>query len=330
MQPKHKSPVKKRKVDRLQVFLIALSVAIIMYLVLTYNIKEAIDSIIHIKPMFLVLILGAWILFSITKFLPWFYVTYRLKIKIPLRDSLPISLIFFGLEAIPSGMAQLLPLRELDKFKKHGRKFSFSIILSLNMTSALTLIAITMITSILVSKFVVYLIAIFVTLYVLSSLLRFDFFHRFVEWVAQCLKVDEGSLGKHIHPYLKKLRENRNLMSQKNIISEMILFVPTILSEALILYLILLAFNQTLSFIATVFVFSFSFMLATISFVFVAGFGPADLSMIALMLAFGVPGVIAISSLLLFRFFNTVLYILTAYVYFYIYRFFNRNKEYII
>ncbi len=327
MKTRHAGRKDKKKVDKVRLVLFAIAGVVIAYFVLTYNIGAAINEIMHIKLVFLLMILGAWTLFSVTKFLPWFYVMHRLQIKIPLRDSLPISLIFFGLEMVPSGVAQFLPLRELDKFKKNGRRLSFSIILSLNMTGALTLIAITLITSILVSRFVVYLIAIFVVAYLIASLLRFDIFHRFIEWVAHSLKVDKRTIGKYIHPYLKKLRDNRNLMSQKNIVTEMFLFVPTILSEALILYFILLAFSQTISFITTVFIFSFSFAVATMSFVFVAGFGPADLSMITLMLAFGVPGVIAISSLLLFRFFNTMLYIMTAYVYFYIYKFFSRNRK---
>ena len=309
---------KKGKMDKLQIFLVFVAAAVIAFLVLTYNINGAIEAILHIKIIFLLEIFIVWVAFSLTKFLPWFYVMHRLKIKIPFKNSLPMSLVFFGLEMIPSGIAQFLPLRNLDRFKKGSKKMSFSIVLSLNATGALTLMAIALISSILVSRFVVYIIAVFAVPYVIFSLLRFDLFHEVIEKAIKRFKIDENRITKPIEGYLKKLRQNRGLMSQKNIMTEMLLFVPTILLEALIFYLVLLAFNQSLSFLSAVFIFSFSYTLASMSFVFIAGFGPADISMIGLSTLFGVPGVIAVSSLLLFRFFNTILYILTAYVYFYI------------
>ena len=72
------------------------------------------------------------------------------------------------------------------------------------------------------------------------------------------------------------------------------------------------AFNVNISLLAGIFIFTVSVTIGGISFL-PAGMGVEDISLVALMVLFNVPGVLALASLIIFRFLNTLMVILVGY-----------------
>ena len=80
----------------------------------------------------------------------------------------------------------------------------------------------------------------------------------------------------------------------------------------MLLVFILAAFNVNISLLAGIFIFTVSVTIGGISFL-PAGMGVEDISLVALMVLFNVPGVLALASLIIFRFLNTLMVILVGY-----------------
>jgi uncharacterized protein (TIRG00374 family) len=110
--------------------------------------------------------------------------------------------------------------------------------------------------------------------------------------------------------YLNVLRKTRSFLSQRDILIETLAFLPALFFENLIIYFTLIAFNQNISIFSVIFFFSIADIIGIISFLPLA-IGALDISFVGFLTGLGVPGIIALSTLLIYRFFmNLILPIL--------------------
>jgi uncharacterized protein (TIRG00374 family) len=221
---------------------------------------------------------------------------------------------FFGMGIIPSSVAQYIPLRHLSNFKKNAQFFSLSIILALGATSGLALLFMTTIAAIFVSKYITYLIALLAATYLLTSLIGMRRTQNLLlTFVNKILNPKKHKLFRFAVKYIEGLKKHSAFLTQKDILSETMLFLPSLFFEAVMLFFILLAFNQNLSIVAVLFIFGVAVELGNISFL-PGGLGVTDTSLVSLLLVFGTPGAVARTATVLFRFFNMLLVFVVSYI----------------
>ncbi len=293
--------------------LIALLVIFLLYFLFTYNLSQAIRDLERINLNFVPYIVLAWVLFTALKFLPWELTLKKARIKLPLLKSFLLMYAFFGLGMGSAGIGQFIPLRKLDNFKKNARFFSVSIMIFLGTTGGISAIFLALISSILLSKFILYFLFIFAAAYIFITILGFESpYKKFIATIKNNKRLKASKSIKKGLKYIEGMRKQRSLMAQRYIISGMLLFIPSLISEALLLVFILAAFNVNISLLAGIFIFTVSVTIGGISFL-PAGMGVEDISLVALMVLFNVPGVLALASLIIFRFLNTLMVILVGY-----------------
>ena len=295
------------------VVLIILAV-FLLYFLLNYNLSEAIRDLEKINLMYLPYIVLAWVLFTALKFLPWELTLKKVKVKLPLIKSFLFMYAFFGLGMGSAGVGQLIPLRKLDKFKKNARFFSVSIMVFLGTAGGMGAILLALISSILLSKFILYLLFIFALAYIFITILGFESpYKKLIALINSNKRIKASKMIKKGLKYLEGMRKQRGLMAQRYFISGMLLFIPSLIAESLLLVFILAAFNVSISLLTGIFIFTVSVTIGGIS-MLPAGIGTEDISLVALMLIFNVPGVLALASLIIFRLFNTFLVTIAGYL----------------
>jgi uncharacterized protein (TIRG00374 family) len=294
--------------------LIALLVIFLLYFLFTYNLGQAIKDLGRIKLGMIPDIIIAWILFTALKFLPWELTLKKVRIKLPLIKSFLLMYAFFGLGMGSAGIGQFIPLRKLDNFKKNARFFSMSIMIFLGTTGGMSAILLALVSSILLSKFILYLLFIFALSYIFITILGFESPYKKLtalvnnrKWLRASKTIKKGL------KYLEGMRKQRGLMAQRYFISGMFLFIPSLIAESLLLVFILAAFNVNISLLTGIFIFTVSVTIGGIS-MLPAGIGTEDVSLVALMVIFNVPGVLALASLIIFRLFNTFLVTIAGYL----------------
>ncbi|MDP8012550.1 MAG: flippase-like domain-containing protein, partial [Nanoarchaeota archaeon] len=194
--------------------------------------------------------------------------------------------------------------------KKNARFFSGSILLSTSLVGTLALSIIMLVSAIIISKYIDYAVIFVLVFYVLSSLLGFNFTFK---WLINYLKHRNGKASKGLLNYIQTLSKFRGVFSQRYILLMLLAFLPTLILEGSLIYFILVAENQSISFIAALFIFSFSDLIGLIT-LSPSGIGSMDAVLILLLLAEGVPGAVTISTDLLFRLFQFFLPALQGYL----------------
>lgn len=297
----------------LETLVLILGVVAIVILISIYDLNGTLQSFSNLDPFYFLLALVAFFLFASLKIFPWLFVLRQLNLRMSFMQHLMLMYGFFGMGVLPSSIGQIFPLRYLDRFKKGARFFTLGIILTLGATGVLAVILLTLIASILVSQFVVYTIALFAILYAFVSLIGLKRLNKSIRHLAnRFLKPNKHKIFRPLVRYINDLKKHDAFLSQKDILSEIGLFIPSLLAEAAMLYFILMALSQHVSFISVLFVFGVSVTVGNLSFL-PAGLGATDTSMVALLLVFGAPGVIAIAATIIFRFLNTFAVFLLGY-----------------
>ncbi|MCW1294138.1 MAG: lysylphosphatidylglycerol synthase transmembrane domain-containing protein [Candidatus Parvarchaeota archaeon] len=289
-----------RRLLNLNNITLIIGIALLIWLISEYNFGAAIREMQNARPIFLIYAFIAFLIFPLLKFIPWYYVIRKLGIKLRKTISLLTMYAYFGLGIIPAAAGQLILLKGLERFKKRYKYFSGNIVISLTLTDFLSVSIIALLTAIIVSKYVAYTIAVVAVAYVIASILGLN---RTNDLILRAVR-RFGPL-KRFTKYVETMR-NRSVLSQKDILYEMITFFPTIIAEGSLIFFILLALNQNVSLAMSLFIFSFSAMVGSISMI-PFGIGSMDAVIIALLLTNGVPGVISISTVVIFRIFNTIL-----------------------
>ncbi len=302
----------QKKVEN-TVLLIILAI-FLLYFLLNYNLSQAIKDLGKINLAYIPYILIAWVLFTALKFLPWELTLKKVKVKMPLIKSFLFMYAFFGLGMGSAGVGQLIPLRKLDKFKKDARFFSVSIMVFLGTTGGMGAILLALISSVLLSKFILYLLFIFALAYIFITILGFESpYKKLTALINSRKRMKASKMIKKGLKYIEGMRKQRGLMAQRYFISGMLLFIPSLIAEALLLVFILAAFNVNISLLTGIFIFTVSVTIGGIS-MLPAGIGTEDISLVALMVLFNVPGVLALASLIIFRLFNTFLVTIAGYL----------------
>ncbi|MGC8533335.1 MAG: lysylphosphatidylglycerol synthase transmembrane domain-containing protein [Candidatus Parvarchaeum sp.] len=294
--------------------LLVILVIFLLYFLLNYNLSQAIKDLGKINLTYIPYIVLAWLMFTSLKFLPWELTLKKVKVKMPLIKSFLFMYAFFGLGMGSAGVGQLIPLRKLDKFKKDARFFSVSIMLFLGTTGSMAAILLALISSVLLSKFILYLLFIFALGYIFITILGFESpYKKLVSVINNRKRIRTSKMVKRGLKYIEGMRKQRGLMAQRYFISGMLLFIPSLISEALLLVFILAAFNVNISILTGIFIFTVSVTIGGLS-MLPAGIGTEDISLVALMVLFNVPGVLALASLIIFRLFNTFLVTIAGYL----------------
>ncbi len=301
----------QKKVEN--IILAVILLIFILYFVLTYNISQALKDISRLDINYIPYIFLAWILFTALKFLPWKLTMYRIGVKMPLVKSVLMMYAFFGLGMGSAGIGQFIPLRGLDKFKKNARFSSISIMIFLGTTGGMAAIIMALVSSIILSKFILYLLFIFAFAYVFLTILGFESpYTKLTAFIKTHKRIKQLKGIKPALNYIEGMRKQRSLMAQRYFLLGTVSFIPSIIFEALLLGFILASFNVVLSVWAVIFIFTVGVTVGNIS-MLPAGIGTEDVSLIALMLIFNVPGILAIASLIIFRFLNTFMVVLAGY-----------------
>ena len=102
--------------------------------------------------------------------------------------------------------------------------------------------------------------------------------------------------------YLDVLKKTRSFLSQKDIIAETLAFLPALFFENLIIYFTLVAFDQNISIFSVIFFFSIADIIGMAS-LLPLGIGALDISFVGFLTGLGAPGIVALSTLLVYRFF---------------------------
>lgn len=289
-------------------------VVFLLYFLLNYNLPQAINDLGRIRISYIPYILLAWVLFTALKFLPWELTLKKVNVKLPIIKSFLIMYAFFGLGMGGAGVGQFIPLRKLDNFKKDARFFSVSIMIFLGTAGGMSAILLALVSSILLSKFILYLLFIFAVSYVFITILGFESPYKKLTSLVNNRKWAKASKTiKKGLKYLEGMRKQRGLMAQRYFISGMFLFIPSLIAESLLLVFILAAFNVNISLLTGIFIFTVSVTIGGIS-MLPAGIGTEDVSLVAFMVIFNVPGVLALASLIIFRLFNTFLVTIVGYL----------------
>ena len=140
----------------IELALMIVSIIVIVLLVGIYNIKGAFEALRHAQLVFFGFAVLAFVLFTLAKFLPWTYFVRKLNLKeMSIYQSMLMMYAFFGMGMVMTGVAQLLPLKYLDRFRKNARFSSFSMFIAINGTAALSGVAIALVSSILISTYIV-------------------------------------------------------------------------------------------------------------------------------------------------------------------------------
>jgi uncharacterized membrane protein YbhN (UPF0104 family) len=296
------------------IILIGILAAFLFYFVFTYNIGQALKDIREINLTYIPYIILAWVLFTGLKFFPWLLTIRRIKVKIPIIHSFLMMYSFFGLGMGSAGIGQFIPLRSLDKYQKNARFFSVSIMIFMGATGGMAAIIIALVSSIILSKFIIYMLFVFAAAYVFLTILGFESpYKMLINFIKNHKKLKRVRGIKSALDYIEGMRRQRSLMAQRYFLLGTFSFIPSIIFEALLLGFILSAFNVFVSFWGIMFIFTVAVTIGSISMV-PAGIGTEDISLIALMLIFNVPGILAITSLIIFRFLNTFLVVIVGYL----------------
>ncbi len=303
----------------IELALMLVSIAVIVLLVGVYNIKGAFEALRHAQLIFFAFAVMSFVLFTLAKFIPWTYFVRKLHLKqMSVYQSILMMYAFFGMGMVMTGAAQLLPLRYLDRFRKNARFSSFSMFIAINGTAALSGVAIALISSILISTYVVYLFAVFAVFYAMASLLGIKWTSETLQkYISKKARKSRSKTFKTLSGYVNGLMKYRNFLSQKSLITGILFFSPSILLEGSVLFFVLSGFGQSLPFIDAIFIFTVAVTIGAVSFL-PLGIGTMDGTMLAFLLIFGVPGIIAISTVIIFRILNTVLVGITGYACFFI------------
>jgi uncharacterized membrane protein YbhN (UPF0104 family) len=302
----------QKKIENM--ILIIILVVFIFYFLINYNLSQAIKDIERIDIGKISYIVLAWFLFTASKFLPWTLALKKIKVKLPIIKSFLMMYAFFGIGASSAGIGQLIPLRGLDKFKKNARFSSLGVMFFMGTTGGLAAIILALTSSILLSKFIFYLLFIFAAAYVFMTILGFESPYRKLKGVLKHYKrLKKSKTVKTLINYIDGMRKQRGLMSQRYFLAGTVLFIPSIVFESLLLIFILSAFNVNISILAGIFIFTISVTIGNLS-LLPSGLGTEDISLIALMLIFNVPGVLALAALLIFRVMNTLIVIIAGYM----------------
>ncbi len=293
--------------------IVAILIILLLYFVLNYNLPEAAKDISRIRLVYIPYLILVWIAFTSTKIFPWSLVIRKIGVKMSLLKSFLMMYAFFGVGSTSIAIGQLIPLRELEKFKKNSKFFSFTIIFFVGVTSGIAALVMAVVSSIILSRFIIYLLFALSALYVFTSLLSFETpYNKLKDVLNHYKKIRRSKFAKTAMKYINGMKTQRGMMSQKYLISGTALFIPSIIFESLLLVLILASFNVNLSIFMGIFIFTVAVSIGNASGL-PSGVGLEDISLIALMLLFGVPGVLALSTLLIFRFLNTFLVIMAGY-----------------
>lgn len=293
------------------ILLIVIAIAVVLVLS-TFNFSSAFSATGQLRTVYFLVALCFWFLFTLSKFLPWRAVLKDLDIKIPPRKNILMLYSFFGLGFLP-GVGQIGVLRYLDRFKKNGRLLSLELMLSLNFSGGLAGIALAIAASVFVSLYAIYLIPLFIVSYLSLFLLGKDtVYRRLNKGVKRYLRPDKFHFINSLMRYLYSLRKNRRLLSWKRVSVGMFLFLPSVLLEATMFFFIVLALNQSLSFISVLLVFTVSITLGAFSSL-PGGIGPTEASMFGLLVLFGVGSAAALSIIVVFRLLDTLLVLLVGY-----------------
>lgn len=289
-----------RKTLDLNSVTIIIGVALLIWLISEYNFGAAIKEIQNAKPVFLIYASLAFLIFPLLKFIPWYYVTKRLDIKLRRVINLLTMYAYFGLGIIPAAAGQFALLKGLERFKKRYKYLSGNIMISLTLTNFLSLSIIALLTAIIVSRYVAYTIAVAAVAYIIASILGLNKTNDLILKTVKRFKV-----LRRFARYIEMMK-TQSLLSQRDILYEVLAFFPTIIVEGSLIFFILLALNQNISFAMSIFIFSFSGVVGSISMI-PFGIGSMDAAIVALLLANYVPGIISISVIVIFRLFNTIL-----------------------
>jgi hypothetical protein len=237
----------------------------------------------------------------------------KVEVKMGILRSLLMMQAFFDLSMLPV-IFQFISLKYLNRFKKGAQFFSGSIIISMGLTGFLGLTFMALFTSIFVSSYIPYMIALIVVFYLLVSSIGHDAvldkISSFIKRINRRLKSKFINLGLK---YITNLKRTRSFLSQRDIIIETASFIPMLFFENAMLYFTLLAFNQTVSIFNVIFFFSLADIIGILSFLPLS-IGALDLSFIGFMAALGVPGVIGLSTILIYRLFMNVIMPVFGYI----------------
>ncbi len=299
---------------------------LLVILIIIYNLNTAIMAILQLKSFYIVFAVLAFLAYAVSRYLPWIYLIRKTGVKMGILRSFLMMQAYFNLAFLPI-LLQFVSLKYLDKFKKNARLFSGSIMISTGTTAFLAIIFMALITSLSVSAYIPYLVALVAAVYLLMSVLgREALMRRALKWVNKLNHRLKSHLIKSGMRYLAMLKKTRAFLSQKDIAFETLLFMPTLLFEDLLVYFLLLAFNQHLSIFTVIFFFSLSDIIGLIS-LLPLGIGALDISFIGFMAALGVPGAIALSTMLIYRLFINIILPIFGYMCLVGLRFLTRRKS---
>ncbi len=301
------------KIRSLETIILIIGAIAILLIISEYDINGTLKAIASLNVADLSAALLMLFLFTFAKILPWSYILRKIKLKMPLSQSIAMMYAFFGLGIIPTSIGQFLPLRYLDRYQKDARFFSLGIILALNATAALALALLGLLAAIQLSQYVAYLLALFAVYYIILSLLGFRPINRRLPGVIKrLLKPKKHPVFRSVVRYVNDIQKHNTFLSQQDILSEMVLFIPSLLAEAAMLFFIFSALGQNISIISAIFIFAVSVTIGNLSFL-PSGIGATDTALVALAILFGAPGAIAILAAIVFRFLNTLIVVLLGY-----------------
>ncbi len=283
-----------------------IGIIFILVLILSYNLSGAIAAFSHLKPVYVLLAACAFIAYVLLRYLPWAYLIRKIEVKIGSLHSFLAMQAFFNLGVVPL-VFQVIPFEYLERLKKNIRFFSGSMILSTDIAGFFAIICLTVIVSIFISAYIPYLIALLAVVYLIMSLLgKRSLMKRAINSLKKLDLRLKSKIIKAGLRYFQTLKKTRAFLSQKDILFETLAFMPSLIAENLIVYLILVAFNQNVSFFQVLFFFCLADIIGMLSLIPLS-MGSLDISFIGFMAALGVPGAIALSTILIYRFFMNMI-----------------------
>lgn len=294
--------------------LVALTIGVVLLVILisSYNFGGAIRALVQLKSVYFLTAILAFIAYTLLRYLPWAYIMRRVRIRMGILHSFLMMQAYFNLAMLPL-IYQFISLKHLSRFKKNAHLFSGSIIISTGLTGFLGLVFMALFASFFVSVFIPYVIALAIVLYLSMSFLGRD---RFVGRVISFIRsLNRRFKSKLIHAglgYLENIRKTGAFLSQKDILVETASYFPLLICENLFVYFLLLAFDQHVSLFGVIFFFSLADMIGLLS-LLPLSLGSLDLSFIAFMTIIGVPGVIGLSVILIYRLFMNIILPLFGY-----------------
>ncbi len=285
---------------------LAIGIIVILALILTYNFSGAIQAFSHLKPIYVLLAIAAFIAYVVLRYLPWAYLIRQTELKAGLLHSFLAMQAFFDLGMIPV-VFQVISLEYLERLKKNIKLFSGSILLSTNLAGFFALICVAVVVSLFISVYIPYLIALLAVVYLIMSLLGKPSWTKYaINFLRRVNLRLKSNIIRTGLKYFHTLKKTRAFLSQKDILFETLAFVPSLIAENLLVYFILVAFNQNVSFLYVLFFFCLADIIGQISLIPLAA-GALDISFIGFMAALGVPGAIALSTIIIYRLFMNMI-----------------------